>query len=153
MSDYNQTELIQQIEAAFADVEYPGDHSLYRTNETKELIGKHWKNLPLELLRVQERILYLSPEALRFYLPAYLIAIATYPIEMDVLVDDIVYFLSPTPKSQTVPYLPNFDAKQKSAIHAFLDAYKTLFPDGSWKYYEPTRETLERAITYWQANE
>ena len=146
--------LIEQITSAFKDIEYPGDGELHRNDETKELIGKHWKDIPLEMLRVDSRILYLSPKALRFYLPAYLIAIISNPDEMDILVGDIVRFLSPTEqslwKNETIPYLPPFEPKEKAAIKAFFDAYKQLFPDGGWSYNPRSCGTLERGIAYWQ---
>jgi len=146
--------LIEQINQAFADVDYPGDGTLFGNDETRELIGKHWKEVSLETLAVQSRLLYLSPKALHFYLRAYLIAILANPEKMDVLVDDIVHFLSPSPSilqnAGLIPYLPNFEANQSSAIRAFFEAYSEIFTEGGWRVYEPTREALERAIIYWQ---
>jgi hypothetical protein len=153
-SEELKTLLIEKIKLAFEDVEYPGDGALHRNDETEELIGRHWKDMPVEMLRVDSRILYLNPAALRFYLPAYLIAIIAYPDEMDVLVSDIVHFLSPSPKlswkTETIPYLPNFEPKEKAAIRAFIEAYKDLFPEYDWSYSPRSNEALERAIAYWQ---
>ncbi len=147
-------QLIEQIKQAFANVPYPGDGSLYGNDETRELIGKHWNDVPIEMLAVQSRLLHLTPKALRFYLPAYLIGIISNPVGMDVLVDDIVHFLSPSTKlawkTETIPYLPSFEASESSAIRAFFESYQELFPGGGWSVYEPTRAALERAIAYWQ---
>jgi CheY-like chemotaxis protein len=150
--DELRTMLIEKIEAAFSDIEYPGDGALFGYEETEELIGKHWKDIPLEMLRNEDRFLHLSAKALRFYLPAYLIGILNHPDEMDVLVDDMVHFLSPSwevlQESKTIPYLPKFEREEKAAIHTFLKSLGILFPEIN--DYQPTREARERAIIYWQ---
>jgi hypothetical protein len=146
--------LTQQIESGFSDIEYPGDSALFGFDMTQKFIGKHWKNVPIEMLKNEDRFLHLSAKALHFYLPAYLIGIINHPEEMDALVDDMLHFLSPSSKphveAKTISYLPDFDPKQSAAILAFLEAYEELFPEGNWKYYPPTREALERAIVYWE---
>src|SRR5436190_13656229 len=91
-------QLIEKIKLAFETVEYPGDSALFGDVETEELIGKHWKEIPVEIIRAQGRLLRLGQEVLRFYLPAYLINIISKPEKMDVLVDDIMYFLAPSSK-------------------------------------------------------
>jgi CheY-like chemotaxis protein len=150
--DELRTMLIEKIEAAFSDIEYPGDGTLYSNDKTRELIGKHWKDIPLEMLRNEDRFLHLSAKALRFYLPAYLIGIINNPDEMDVLVHDMVHFLSPSweflQESKTIPYLPNFEREEKAAIHTFLKSLGILFPEIN--DYPPIREARERAILYWQ---
>jgi CheY-like chemotaxis protein len=150
--DELRTKLIEKIESAFSDVEYPGDSALFGYKETEEFVGKHWKDVPIDILRNEDRFLHLSAKALRFYLPAYLIGIVNNPDEMDVLVDDMVHFLSPSQEvllgSKTIPYLPKFEHKEKAAIHALLNSFGVLFPEIN--DYPPTREALERAIIYWQ---
>jgi hypothetical protein len=80
-------ELKQQIAAAFAQVEYPGDDNLRNSDEgeepyllEKEFRGKDdWTRLSPEFIDrapdgFASALSFFSPAALRFYLPAYLIA-------------------------------------------------------------------------------
>ncbi|MCY1044053.1 hypothetical protein OV208_22240 [Corallococcus sp. bb12-1] len=80
-----ETPLRQQIENAFSSVPRPDDnHIAYASDawETTELIrdfrGLHWKDVPVEQIRQHAAHLSLfSPEALPYYLPAYLLAALT----------------------------------------------------------------------------
>lgn len=75
-------QLKHQIEAAFADVPYPGDERIAyapKAWECEELNtdfrGQHWKSLPRDVLRQHSSDLALfSLDGFRFYLPAYLFA-------------------------------------------------------------------------------
>jgi len=73
--------LKQEIATAFADVPYPGDDGIVDGNNPYDLEaaaltaafkGKHWKQLTPQELRYHG-LAFLSPKALHFYLPAYLI--------------------------------------------------------------------------------
>lgn len=74
--------LIDVIEKTFEDVEYPGDDNLaaYKDNWesiyfAKAVKGKHWKELSKDvLLKYEDSLNQLTPEAIRFYMPAFLIA-------------------------------------------------------------------------------
>ncbi|RKH13039.1 hypothetical protein D7V97_06660 [Corallococcus sp. CA053C] len=78
-------QLRRHIENAFADVPRPADDRIaYAPGawETPELIrdfrGRHWKDIPVERIRQHAAHLsLLSPEALPYYLPAYLLAALT----------------------------------------------------------------------------
>jgi hypothetical protein len=82
-------ELVAQIERAFADVAYPGDDGICKgvTDEARRLgteeanieavfRGRHWRDVPVENLSLYSATLsFLTPEAYRFYLPAYMLAV------------------------------------------------------------------------------
>jgi hypothetical protein len=79
-------ELMTQIERAFAGVPYPGDDQLCQgagaqlegteeANIAAVFRGRHWRDVPLEdLARYSATLSFLTSEAFRFYLPAYLLA-------------------------------------------------------------------------------
>lgn len=80
MEQSRQRALQQEIEAAFADVSYPGDDRIAYSNidwDGAQLAatfkGKHWKELTPHDLHWHE-MTFLSREGLQFYLPAYLLA-------------------------------------------------------------------------------
>jgi hypothetical protein len=79
--------LKDQIAAAFADVEYPGDANLRNSDEGTEPFlletefkeKRDWASLPAAFIDqapdgFASALSFFSPEAFRFYLPAYLIA-------------------------------------------------------------------------------
>jgi len=74
---------IEAIEAAFADVTYPGDANitydqggshLECSQIASRLRGKGWRDLDLRfLIHERQSIFFMTPEAHAYYLPAYLI--------------------------------------------------------------------------------
>ena len=75
MSEDFRERLVQQIEAGFADVKYPGDKFLdgnYEYGEEEyfqQFKGKDWNVISVELLSIQGLINSLQKRALRFYIP------------------------------------------------------------------------------------
>jgi hypothetical protein len=144
--------LRQQIESAFADVEYPGDDRLVsdtsgydlECNDVAALFkGKHWKDVSLETLLSHSGALpLLTPEAYRFYLPAYLLAGSLRYEDADVVPYDVVSSLprAPDPELDTL-----FDSShqferrrkkmealtplQRQAVKSFLEFLKKYHAD------------------------
>src|SRR5262245_16152441 len=95
--------LAEQIERAFGDVTYPGDdrivqnpHDLESVRLRDEFKGKHWTTLPLRtLLKYSSSLPLLTPEAVRFYLPAFLHVSVVRPDEVDVIPENIISYLTP----------------------------------------------------------
>jgi hypothetical protein len=139
--------LIERIERAFAHLPYPGDnrivaHSypgLADDNISEEgriaavFRGKHWKDLTLgDLARYSATLSFLSPEAYRFYLPAYLLAlIRLSPEEMERvpqagdLEGSLLYSLQPAADTEGLwnfihQKIDSLTPDQKSAVQAFL---------------------------------
>jgi hypothetical protein len=82
MVEYEDEALAARIKKAFADVPHPDDDRLVDDPRhweggqfAREFAGKDWKTLPLEFLSDNLFSLhYFTPEAFRYYLPAYLLA-------------------------------------------------------------------------------
>ena len=78
----NKQELIQKINTAFSEVEFPGDENLVNNSYGEEpaLVRKHflgqsnWKNLSPEFIDFDGALSFFSDEAFRFYIPAFMIA-------------------------------------------------------------------------------
>jgi hypothetical protein len=72
---------IKAVEAAFANVEYPGDdHIVVKTDvvvDDRDTIydsfkGKHWRDLTMDILiENREHIVFLTPHGYQFFLPAF----------------------------------------------------------------------------------
>src|ERR1700687_3467403 len=81
---YEHEHLAARVKTAFSDIPYPGDDrlmlDLYQGDWEADLAaeafaGQHWTTVPLKLLGFhQESLHYFTPEAFRYYLPAYLLA-------------------------------------------------------------------------------
>jgi hypothetical protein len=149
--------LIQEIENAFADVTYPGDDKLVKSLEYYDNLkvvidfkGKHWKEISQEsLLKHRFDLSRFTPEAFRFYLPAYLIGSLQGEDRGEIIEHVIFSFIPPIAegkeKGEFLNSLKSFDSKQISAIKAFVRAFieseKHLLPDRLimaefWENYE-----------------
>jgi hypothetical protein len=135
-------ELRQLVEAAFAETKYPGDDRLVYDNSRDHLEcnevaaafkGKHWKQISLETLRHHSAgIFFFTPEAYRFYLPAYLLAAALHYDEADTISDSVVFSLIPPSDAKDAQsYLhrvEGFTTTQRKAIKRFLEFLKQQHP-------------------------
>jgi hypothetical protein len=126
----------RQIEVAFATVPYPGDDRLVENPadwEAQEIAvafrGRHWTALPPEVLRCHDSSLtYFTPEAYRFYLPAYLLAsLRPYDPSIDRIHIHQRVVWSLTPPKHNGPDMDRFLRKvsdltpeQKVAVRDFL---------------------------------
>jgi hypothetical protein len=126
--------LCLRLDAAFSSMPYPGDDFIVLDNsgshlecqKIKELlIGRHWRNLPFEILeKLKSAIPFLSPEGYRFYLPAFMVFAAIDFYHADLLADEVVQSLTlPLPEdmanlSRGAGSLPDFIVAQdeKEAI-------------------------------------
>jgi hypothetical protein len=167
----SEQKLVAQIERAFADVPYPGDdricegvtaaHRQSPSEEARiaaEFRGRHWREVPLEnLARYSATLCFLTPEAYRFYLPAYLRTVIGLSREdmqrvprAGDLEQEILFSLTP---ATDIPYstdhthqrIDPLDREQKAAVRAFLH----------WIYRQRLRERGElfpgeqSVLTYW----
>lgn len=126
-------ELVERIERTFAGVPYPGDDrivenvaDLESSNLRKRFLGKHWSTLPLETLMDERSALpLLTPEAFRFFLPAYLHASVVHPDEVDVIPESVIFNLTPPQqKGQIADWfrevVTGFTPPQRETIRAFM---------------------------------
>jgi Family of unknown function (DUF6714) len=157
MSEIEPAELAQEIERAFAEARHPGVDRLveytdyWESPEVVQSFGDtHWKSVPLDTLVNQRLSLPLfTPEAFRFYLPAFLRASLLYPSAVDTLTENIFYMLTPPPASagpereQFLRRLSGLDAQQKAVLGKFIQLYnqtETSYPDSQ----------RERAAKFWE---
>lgn len=101
--------LVREIHRAFANVKYPGDGAIVYDNSGRHLEcnqvaeafrGKHWSEVTPEILLYHNQAhFFFSPEAYRFYLPAYLIGIVAHYNEIDAAAGSIIFSLR-RPKSK-----------------------------------------------------
>lgn len=112
--------LVQVIEEAFASVAPPAHVALGDDDDSRGLAdafaGKRWQDVPIEVLRDQAMLLPLfTPEAMRYYLPAFLRACAaSYRTAGDI------------PGSLSFQLIPPRDPAARARFHAAMDP---LSPD------------------------
>ena len=124
------------IDESFRLIPYPGDEALVIIRgevdlERREILetfkGKHWRTLPLSVLRYNHQSLFFfTPAAYRFYLPAYLRATALSYGRAGNIPGSVVFSLTApeTPGAEMDAFLSTmtgFDAAQRSAITSFLE--------------------------------
>ena len=106
-----------RIEEAFADVPYPGDgriapHDCGECRSIREALqGTHWRDWadkPVTEIRRNAELALLQPEALRFFLPAFLIAVLREPGPAQWILEQLFFLLSCK------------DEKRRPALEAFL---------------------------------
>lgn len=134
----NAEELRHEIEAAFAETKYPGDDRLVYDNsgdhlECNEVAAafraKEWRELSVDMLRRHSQSLFfMTPEAYRFYLPAYLIAALLDYDKADTISDSVVFSLIPPSDDRDAESyrqrMQGFTSAQRQVIRSFLEFMK-----------------------------
>ena len=154
-------ETIRQIEAAFAEVPYPGPEALFNghccecADVSASYAGKRWTEIALEDVLAGRETCLLSPAAWRYYLPALMIWCIRAPETVDVIHDNLVYQLEPPDDRRGVPEwfharARGFSREQRSAIAAYLD-WSRERDEILWKGTEPPRHVYH-ALAYWAAD-
>jgi hypothetical protein len=143
----------QQIEEAFKDAPYPGDHEMVTDPNDWESIdlmnafkGKHWKELDAETLR-RNHDTFLSIAGLQYYFPAYLMA-ALDDVE-DILpftVYGLYFSEDPRLRQRDLERFNSFTPAQKKAIKAFLEYVRDQYPE-CWSLRDP--EPVRALRDYW----
>lgn len=151
-------QLRRQIEDAFADVPQPDEGRIaYASDawEAPELIrdfrGQHWKDIPVKRIRQHAAHLsLLSPEALPYYLPAYLLAALT-----DLDVRDFLLSQLSIPDESQPDLRKHFQQQFASLSSAQRNAIQMFLRWGRDEAAGPaTRQHWARALeTYWDAPE
>lgn len=149
-------EFVQKIEQAFAGAEHPGQDRLVAYPDYWEspsviesFADTAWDSVPLDTLINHRLSLPLfTPEAFRFYLPAFLRAAVLHPVAVDTLTENLFFML--TPPESAGPEMDLFlgrvaglNAAQKAVIRKFIKLYnetETSYPD-------PRRE---RSSNFWE---
>lgn len=150
-------DIAREVEEAFAYVPYPGDDRLVRSPtfwENDEILaafqGKHWRDLSVQVMfeqRFSQPVI--SPEAYRFYLPAYLIAGLLHSDETDTLWENVFYEFTPPSSSQSDQMerfhacIAPLSAHQKAVVRRYVELYVQI--EGSLE--DPGND---RALLFWQ---
>ncbi len=144
---YSKNELCQQIEDAFLGVEYPGDNNialreppedgLITRGMLKAYRGKDWKQIVKKRVSWFEQhypdLVAFSPEAYRFYLPAFLVKCVTNPDKVGLVLDWLVYGFSP-PESKALSakyhaYLGGLSLEQRAVVVNVLRFLRQKYSD------------------------
>jgi len=157
--------LKDEIEGAFRDMPYPGDDNIAanKRDECEEGLaafkGKHWKDITFEFLvpNLKSSATFFTPEAYRFYLPAYLMVVAEYYFESDALSVNIIKDLVLPDEGKYEKWKRNCDefyerfeplnTEQKRAIKSFLE-----FTIDMYMYRDATlcNDNILALERYWQ---
>jgi hypothetical protein len=129
----------EQIESAFADVPYPGDDHIADHQDCLEcddirafFRNKTWRELRFpELYGWHSALNLFTPQALRYFLPGYMLASLGHWKEADLTPAWILYGWLPTEKVETEAQRDNrikrqsiFSPAQRAAIAAYLREYE-----------------------------
>jgi hypothetical protein len=136
MSQMSQKELRDQVlryvEEAFSNVKY--EHFTFHQKPTWQLQGKHWREVPIDMLK-RDGFIFSLPliEDGRFFLPSYIVAVLKNQKEMEEYVVSLLLILAPEQNADAEKESPTLSAylnnKQKLAVLAFLEACPKLFPE------------------------
>ena len=129
----------EKIEAAFADVPFPGDDRIGDdiscgecADIAKYFRGTTWLEHSIEELQKQQSALsFFSPQALQYFLPAYMIASLGHWHEADNIPSSILYGWLPEKIDETeamrqyrIERQMIFSPAQRAAIAAYLREYE-----------------------------
>jgi hypothetical protein len=159
-------ELKGVIEEAFEDIPYPGDHNITAETpgdiEEKEvadvLRGRHWREVSVDYIAehpfLWSSLAFLKPSALRFYLPAFMIATIDDYIKADFLIIALLAQLTPgfhKPYSKVADDFASLSAEQSHAVRLYLEYMLEEHPE--YKDYlgqGPVDDSLLLALErYW----
>lgn len=102
--------LVAEIEAAFADIPYPGDGAIvpnnagpHPRNDGSEdddarilLAGRDWRELAsMSRMELGSVLAFLTPQAWRYFLPGFLLFVLTKYDKADVVIDEVISSLMP----------------------------------------------------------
>jgi hypothetical protein len=125
-------DVIASVRSAWANAVYPGDDKVRGgddgTDIAADFAGRRWEDIPPAVLRshaLLSNLLFMTPEALHFYLPAFVIA----ALSDDQVTDSVISTLT-HPRSMTFNDLPLrlLTEAQRNAI-GLLWAYFRERPD------------------------
>jgi hypothetical protein len=137
----------ENIRQAFKDSSYPGDSNLVtikgsydfeRQEIFESFVGKHWEEVSLDTIKFHhEALCFFTPEAYRFYLPAFLLATAGFYYQADNIPGSVVSSLNVSnmpdhERDRFMAIISGFSYRQKKAILSFLkflqEEYSSDFP-------------------------
>lgn len=160
--DPRKEQVVRIIEQAFRDCPYPGDGHIatnpHHCPECEQADAffrtTHWQRLLLEHDRLPTGYAspcFLTPEAQRFFLPAYLImGLDYYTTQSGADVGSFAIFLLTPSEANGVPLLADgFTIEQISAIRAFFDHLRETDPYQVNDAYDFSQPQANEFTRYW----
>ena len=150
-------EFALRIRRAFQKVPYPG-RKIGDQDEFQRIRGKRWQELSVEDLNYDHELLFFNSDGLRYYLPAYLLALLEHPDKASSNISEAVF--------QNVGLCSgcarNFTDPERVLIAEFFERYLEFFPNKpthdqspSWQAWvrkarTEQQKTLQQAILNWK---
>ncbi|MBL8156467.1 MAG: hypothetical protein JNM70_19970 [Anaerolineae bacterium] len=168
-------EFVQQMRKGFENTPYPGDDNIGSTgieDIEQELVGVRWQDVTMQhLWDLRAGMVFLKPDAFRYYLPAFLLGVLQFTDELDAFSETFIPFLIPPPSiwqfigDEGLPppsdwyekYIGNgrqflaldaLSAEQKKLVGLCLKMIAEIYPDRDWNTLAP--KSLAQAIAYWE---
>ena len=153
MEASDKQKLVESIEKAWANVQYPGDQNIFTPDSfdtdgiTEYFSGTTWKGHSIAGLRSRCFALntFFTPKAYHYWLPAYLIAAVEDPLELSQGAQCLVASVSPGRGWDAEKKVALLTNDQKLAVKQVLEYLIEVYRDPS--YPEDTKD-VENAITY-----
>jgi hypothetical protein len=106
------------LQAAYLDRSNQGDEGA-----TEYFLGKRWDSLDVENLRYHAIALYMfTPEAHRYYLPAFMTATVKHPVEADVIPENILFHFARFEEPFWSDRIRVLSPPQRDVVASFLRA-------------------------------
>lgn len=155
----------QIICKAFAQIPYPGDNYIVdnypwddseRNAVLEYFIGKSWGDINYKRLNHDYEmdpsacLSFMSDQAYRYYLPAFLLLCLESYDEADIIVNNVIYSLSPPEDSHSnamkkfLSRMSEFTLEQKTSIRSFLEYIQELHGNDF-----PKNEPASALKKYW----
>ncbi len=143
----NTKKLIKKITTAFKNAPHPGNENIASCDYGDGQITKWafegllWKDVTLEFIifeRQKSPFSFMTPSAIKYYLPAYMIAVLVDTEEADTAFDNLLYVLE-NPNE----IYKSFSENQKKVIREFLE-YFIQNPYDSF-----SKKDAEKALCFW----
>lgn len=164
ISPQTKDEFIQDIKNAFRNVTRPdideifidsADHIFDAKLAAKRLSLVSFENLDISILnRNRDRISYFTSEGFLAYMPAFLITIISRPHEVDVMRDNLLFYLMPKDKEQfQISFetrISLFDVCQIKVIIRFFENHEIFFPRSKWSFTVLDEIEIYQASKYWR---
>lgn len=157
-------EFIRNIKVAFGNVNRPdvdevfidsAGHMFDADEASMQLSTVNFHNLDITILnRNRDRISYFTPQGFLAYLPLFLITIISRPHEVDVMVDNLIFYLLPSKKEQSQIRLERrvelLNKEQVEIIIQFFQNYEVFFPRSEWSLTVKFEIEIYQASKYWE---
>jgi hypothetical protein len=150
---------LNEINAAFS-VPYPegdtifipsADHIFDAKEAMEALKVAHWQDIDFKLLeRNRDRMSYLTPKAFVFYLPAFWTISILKPRDVDVMLNNVIFYLSPSSHQGLQKLLEErievLNLEQIATILRFFENFDEIFPFTEWAF---TEREIADSVSFW----